>query len=108
MDLQTLKKIIKDIEYKPNTSFKIGVMGDGWYIQHVQLIADCKAKSLQLEEQKGRKLYISQHMCDSEVIQTALCAVLMFEEHEAREWFTYQGEELYGPHIDVSRKETRA
>lgn len=47
---------------------------------------------------KGRKWVLSQHMTDSEVVQTALLAVLVAEEHEAREHFEYMGQAIYGPH----------
>lgn len=46
----------------------------------------------------GRKWLLSQHMTDSEVVQTALLAVLTAEEHEARERFRYKGQAIYGPH----------
>lgn len=51
--------------------------------------------------QHGRKWYISEHATKSELIQTALKAVLTAEEHEAREQFKYRGKAVFGPHIDV-------
>ena len=51
--------------------------------------------------QTGRKWYISPHMTKSEVVQTALKAVLAAEEHEAREAFRYKGSKIFGPHFDV-------
>lgn len=50
---------------------------------------------------KGRKWFLSEHMTKSELIQTALAAVLAIEEHEAREAFYYAGRPVYGPHYDV-------
>ena len=107
MKLSRVGSIVSKIGYKPNTDFRIGLMGDGWFIQHYQVIADCKESKGTPTEQRGRKFYISPHMTDSEVIQTCLLAVLLFEEHEAREWFTYNGKEIYGPHIDISQKDVR-
>ncbi len=52
-------------------------------------------------EWKGRKWRLSQHMKKSEIVQTALKAVLTAEEHEAREQFLYKGKAVFGPHIDV-------
>lgn len=49
----------------------------------------------------GRKWLLSQHMTDSEVIQTALRATLDAMEHEVREHFTYQGRRPFNPHFDV-------
>lgn len=51
--------------------------------------------------QKGRKWLLSLHMTRSEIVQTALMAVIACEEHEAREKFTYRGKSVFGPHIDV-------
>lgn len=49
----------------------------------------------------GRKWWLSPHMTVSEIVQTALLAVLAAEEHEARENFTYRGRAIFGPHWDV-------
>lgn len=53
------------------------------------------------EVQRGRKWFLSEHMTDSEVVQTALVAVLAATEHEAREDFRYRGAAIFGPHYDV-------
>lgn len=53
------------------------------------------------QEQHGRKWLLSQYMTKSEIVQTALAAVLAVEEHEARERFVFRGVAVYGPHIDV-------
>ena len=49
----------------------------------------------------GRKWRLSLHMTPSEVVATALKAVLTAEEHEAREQFRYRGRAIFGPHLDV-------
>lgn len=51
----------------------------------------------------GRKWYVSPYMTRSEIVQTALKAVLTAEEHEAREQFTYKGKAIFGPHLDVEK-----
>lgn len=50
---------------------------------------------------RSRKWRLSKHMTKSEVIATALSAVLMAVEHEARERFRYRGQSIYSPHYDV-------
>ena len=50
---------------------------------------------------KGRKWRLSEHMTKSEIVQTALKAVLAFEEHEVRENFKYRGQAIFDPHYDV-------
>lgn len=49
----------------------------------------------------GRKWLLNEHMVKSELVATALKAVLAAEEHEARELFKYKGKAIYNPHIDV-------
>lgn len=51
--------------------------------------------------QRGRKWFLSLHMTRSEVVSTALKAVLTAVEHEAREKFLYRGRAIFGPHHDV-------
>lgn len=51
--------------------------------------------------QNGRWWPLSLHMTRSEVVATALKAVLTAVEHEAREDFLYRGEAVFGPHYDV-------
>ena len=51
----------------------------------------------------GRKWFLSHHMTESEVVQTALAAVLAFVEHEAREGFEWHGRKIFGPHFDVKQ-----
>lgn len=53
--------------------------------------------------QKGRKWLLSYHMTKSEVVLTALKAVLTAEEHESRELFRYRGAKIFNPHIDVDK-----
>jgi hypothetical protein len=52
---------------------------------------------------KGRKWFLSEHMTRSEIVGTAFKAVLTAMEHETREQFTYRGQAVFGPHIDVDR-----
>jgi hypothetical protein len=54
-----------------------------------------------LTQQHGRKWLLSEHMTDSEVVQTAFKAVLAAEEHEARETFLVDGVAVLGPHFDL-------
>lgn len=49
----------------------------------------------------GRKWLLSEHMTETEVVKTALKAVLSAVEHEALENFKYQGQTIFDPHIRV-------
>lgn len=102
---RVLIQILGAIMYKPwcvDSGFKHGSMGNGWYIQHWQMLRDCNSDNAAESEQRGRKWYISKHATVSEVVQTAFAAILAFEEHEARESFEYRGQRLFGPHIDIN------
>lgn len=51
--------------------------------------------------QQGRKWLVEPDMTDSEIVLTALKAVLTFAEHEAREAFRYKGSKIFQPHLDL-------
>ena len=55
------------------------------------------------ERQHGRKWRISRYMTTSEIAQTAFKAIITSQEHVAREFFTYRGLNVFGPHYDVER-----
>lgn len=97
-------EILRDVKYK-DWSFYVGSerAGDGgWrhYLQVKFLARDVDSYGASTLEQ-GRKWWLSEHMTRSEVVQTALKAVLTAEEHEARENFMYRDRRIFGPHIDV-------
>ena len=75
------------------------IMGDGFFIQLRYLEKDIETGDLQ--DQHGRKWYVSKHSVKSEVVQTILKACLTSAEHMIREHFTYKEERIYGPHFDV-------
>lgn len=55
-----------------------------------------------LEPQHSRKWILSEHMTESEIVQTAFKAILTAEEHETREQFLYENVAVFNPHIAVS------
>lgn len=76
----------------------------------IQVRADGQRQYLQVSDGKwtGRKWMLSSHMLPGEVVSTALTAVLMWYEHEAREAFTYKGKAIYNPHISLEELLERA
>jgi hypothetical protein len=84
---------LDDVEY-PGLEFVFGTTHPGYDDDFLQVASS----ALDL---KGRKWRLSEHMTKSEVIQTALMAVLAWEEHEAREAFRYKGRAVFSPHYDV-------
>lgn len=71
-----------------------------WFLQVQYYEEDVHTKNT--EEQHGRKWYISPHMTESEIVQTAFKAVLTSQEHIAREWFTYKGRRIFHPHHNIN------
>lgn len=107
--LPDIRHVCTRIEYKCDndenqrrTGWIHGVMGTGFYIQHQQLLTDCEHPHRPALWQRGRKWYCSRHMTRSELVQTCLMAILAFEEHEAREGFYYEGQRIFGPHININ------
>jgi hypothetical protein len=47
----------------------------------------------------GGKAYLSEHMTDSELVQTIFGLYKGYWEHEARETFQWNGRRVFGPHI---------
>jgi hypothetical protein len=92
------RQILRQVQYK-EWKFHLGQDGARFYLQ-VHFYARCSVSG-KFEPQRGRKWALSKHMTPSEVVTTALKAVLTAEEHEARENFTYRSQAVFGPHLDV-------
>lgn len=91
---------IGELTYK-DWDFYIGRKDNVLYLQVRFLAPDNGAEKPSLEIQSGRKWMLSNHMTKSELIQTALKAVLTAEEHEAREQFLYKNKAVFAPHLNV-------
>ncbi len=53
------------------------------------------------EWQLTRRWFLSPQMGQSEIVQTVFKCLITSLEHRAREWFTYRGQPVFGPHFDV-------
>jgi hypothetical protein len=73
--------------------------GSRWYYQVEADLID--AITGQPGVGRGGKAYLSPHAVRSELAQTAFGLFKAYEEHEAREFFRYDGAQVYGPHFDV-------
>lgn len=101
MTRERVDSILHRIQYR-DWRFRVGWEGDNSPIW-IQVIFDAiSTKTGAIEEQHGRKWQISSHAVASEVVKTAWLAVQTAIEHEAREAFRFDGEAIFGPHIDVS------
>jgi hypothetical protein len=85
--------VLAEVSYKKDWFFHVAP--DESFLQ-VRFFADHAP-------QHGRRWWLSEHMTRSEIVQTALMAVLAAEEHEVREHFRYRGAAIFGPHFDVDQ-----
>lgn len=85
-----LEYLLSQVTYK-DWKFIVGTYSTRFYLQ------------LEFGDQKSRKWIISPHMTKSEIIATALKAVITAEEHEVREAFKFKKQPIYSPHYDVEK-----
>lgn len=93
-----IREIIDDITFR-DWRF---VVDDANGSPHLRVEFDAPdSDSGEISEQRGRRWLLEPGTSRSQVVQTALAAVLAAVEHEAREDFRYRGQPVYGPHPDV-------
>jgi N-acetylglucosamine kinase-like BadF-type ATPase len=95
----TLRRALAEVRFR-DWEFYLGDDGASLWLQ-VRFRAPCNVAGGAPRLVHGRKWRLSGFMTPSEVVQTALKAVLTAVEHEAREQFTYKGAAIFGPHFDV-------
>jgi hypothetical protein len=88
LNLEAIKQILKDIQFG-ECAFQAEPSEDAFIIQ------------IASPEYTGRKWHIDKSATRAEVVRTALKAALSWQEHEARELFTYRGKRIHGPHFDI-------
>ena len=98
--LDRIAQIISNLHYK-DWSFKVGQDGGGRAYLQMRFRAPCAVTGKDMV-QACRKWWLSPHMTETELVSTAMKAVLAGEEHEAKENFRYKGKALFNPHISVA------
>lgn len=96
--LNRYQSIVDCIHYK---GWKFHIGWDHRYYIQAQFMAADVGNLGSLELQKSRKWFLSEHMTDSEVVQTVFLCVKTAEEHELRENFLLNGTQVFGPHHDL-------
>lgn len=103
MNLERLRSILSKISYRDWQFEALLVsevyVGEGFFLRASFVEVDVETN--RSEVQKGRKWFISTHATESEVVQTALLAVLVATEHEVRESFRFNETQVFGPHQNV-------
>lgn len=99
--LGRLSKISKNISL-PNGWKQVWGSDNGRAFFQVECTGSCNYTGVPMNW-KGRKWWLSEHMTDGEIVQTALMACLAASEHEIREQFKYRGESIFDHHYDIER-----
>lgn len=98
IDAAKLAEILHNIDltgFLNDLNIKQGTTNGGDLYLQVEMLGDGT------HTWRGRKWGVSFWFTESEVVQTALKAVLTFLEHEAREGFLYKSKAVFNPHIDI-------
>jgi hypothetical protein len=98
IDIATAKTFLQDVRCD-GFDFRVGGEGTDIWLQVTSILPDMDTGEKKI--QRGRKWRLSAYMTKSEVVQTALMAVIAFMEHEIRERFFYKGKRIFGPHLDI-------
>ena len=98
--LKSIEKLIGAVKFN-DWDFIVDTNKGVPYVQIKFYAPGSFSDSDELELQSCRKWMLSYYMCDEEIISTAFKAMLAAVEHEAREQFTWEGEAIYRPHLDI-------
>lgn len=98
--LDRLREIVRRCAFPPWTLAVVGEIGHPAYLQVSGTGPDNHNPHRQITW-RGRKWRLSEHMTETEVVKTALLAVLNAQQHETLERFTYCGATIFDPHISV-------
>jgi hypothetical protein len=90
--------IIQQVEFRDGW-FVVHEKGDGWLVQLCYFDKDVHTGEREI--QHCRKFYVSPHMTETEVVETAWAACQRSMMHRAGEYFTYRGKRVYSPHFSI-------
>ncbi len=96
-----IQKIIDRIEFM-DREFRLLDKGDGFLLQVTYVEADIDTGVP--EEQRARKWYISPHMTETEIVETAFAACQRSMMHVVGEHFLYLGKRVYSPHFEIDAR----
>lgn len=102
-DAKRVGDLLRRITF-PGLRFQVNEVMEAGVVMEVSMrcfgVETC-VLTLEEERQNGRWWRLSKHMTDGEVMQTALMAVLAYQEHETREAFQVDGLPVFQPHWDL-------
>lgn len=104
MDHHQVKEILSNITYPGLAIDFVAGGGSAGSIRVTAIREDVYTGDVRV--QNGRRWPLSEHMVESEVVQTVFAAIAMWEEHERRENFRYLGQKVFSPHLDLGKLAT--
>lgn len=93
-----LEGLLGEVSF-PGGSFDVEEIAEGFLVRF-----GCVARCVETGGEHvlfGRKWHLARTAGESEVVRTALKAVLTWQEHEVREQFRYRGKGVFSPHLPV-------
>lgn len=106
MTRDEMKGLVEACTYKPGWTIKFA-LDDEWkpYFQiHVGVESDACLDSVKRDGSRTpwrtHRKWLSEFMCEQEVVGMVFGALKDAEMHEAHEWFRFQGASIYNPHLD--------
>jgi len=95
---QLINDVLAKVRYKDLCFVSERVSGG--YLIYAQAFAP-ERETQTIVPMSGRKWFIAEHTQREDIVRTVFKAVLTWEEHEAREFFLYDGQRLFNPHFDL-------
>ncbi len=101
------RELLDRVAYKSNWALRVDTEESGRAFLQWQFYGPCSVTGIK-QWHNCRKWQLSPHMTDGELVQTAFAAALQAEEHECREFFTYNGHVVMNPHLSLEALTSRA
>ncbi len=93
-----VREVLNEVRFK-DASFLLEEIEGGFLMQLRHAEQDVATGVREMY--RGRQWFIPRGAGRGEIVRTAFLAAAVWQEHEAREAFTYRGARVFGPHGDV-------
>ena len=93
-----VREVLSEVRFKDATYLVEEI--DGGYLIQIRNAEEDVTTGVR-EMYRGRQWFLRREASKDEIVRTAFLAAAVWQEHEARESFTYRGARIFGPHGDV-------
>lgn len=102
-DMEDFQRLVGACTYKPGWTIRLGYDSRPFIQLSVDASTDASLDSHKRDGTrtpwKSGKRYLSEHMCDQEVVSAVFGLIKDAEMHECHEWFRFIGASIYNPHL---------